>query len=127
RGFSEEPVPASSVRNGSYFQQVKAPSQITFLFSMLDSGTGRELQDEPVHNIASLGKSDGERPFRLLAHPITFLPRTTIRLQIVERSQDTRGTLFIVFYGYQVVGASCCPELVTRRLTGPPACPVGHS
>jgi hypothetical protein len=91
---------------------------------MLDSGTGRELQDEPVHNIASLGKSNGERPFRLLAQPITFLPRTTMRLQIIERSQDTRGTLFIVFYGYQVVGASCCPELVTRRLTGPPACPV---
>jgi hypothetical protein len=124
RGFSEEPVPAASVRNGSYFQQVKTPSQITFLFSMLDSGTGRELQDEPVHNIASLGKSDGERPFRLLAQPITFLPRTTIRLQIVERSQDVLGTLFVVLYGYQIVGSSGCPELLTRRLTGPPACPT---
>ena len=124
RGFSEEPVPAASVRNGSYFQQVKPPSQITFLFSMLDSGTGRELQDEPVHNIASLGKSDGERPFRLLAQPITFLPRTTIRLQIVERSQDVLGTLFVVLYGYQIVGSSGCPELLTRRLTGPTACPT---
>jgi hypothetical protein len=124
RGFSQDPVPASSVRNGSYFQQVKAPAEITFLFSMLDSGTGRELQDEPVHNLASLGKSNGERPFRLLAQPITFLPRTTMRLQIVERSQDVLGTLFVVLYGYQIVGASSCSELLTRHLTGPPACRI---
>ena len=103
---------------------MKAPAEITFLFSMLDSGTGRELQDEPVHNLASLGKSNGERPFRLLAQPITFLPRTTIRLQIVERSQDVRGNLFVVFYGYQIVGSSGCPEPLTRRLTGPPVCPT---
>ena len=91
---------------------------------MLDSGTGRELQDEPVHNIASLGKSNGERPFRLLAQPITFLPRSTIRLQIIERSQGVQGNLFIVFYGYQVVGSSGCPEPVARRLTGSPMCPT---
>ncbi len=122
-------MPAAQLSKDSFFQQVKAPAEITFLFSMLDSGTGRELQDEPVHNIASLGKSNGERPFRLLAQPITFQPRTTIRLQIVERSQDVRGNLFVVFYGYQIVGSSSCPEQLTRRLTGPPACPtetIGH-
>src|SRR5882724_1666662 len=124
RRLSDDPVPEAQVRNGTFFQQLKPPAEITFLFSMLDSGTGRELQDEPVHNIASLGKSDGERPFRLLAQPITFLPRTTIRLQIVERSQDVLGTLFVVLYGYQIVGSSGCPELLTRRLTGPPACPT---
>jgi len=124
RGFSADPVPTASVRNGSYFQLVKSPSQITFLFSMLDSGTGRELQDEPIFNIASLGKSNGERPFRLLAQPITFLPRTTMRLQIIERSQDVLGTLFVVFYGYQIIGASGCSELLTRHLTGPPVCPT---
>ena len=124
RALATDPVPAGSVRNGSYFQRVKPPSEITFLFSMLDSGTGRELQDEPVHNIASLGKSDGERPFRLLAQPITFLPRTTLRLQIVERSQDVLGTLFVVLYGYQIAGAASCAELLTRHLTGPPVCPT---
>jgi hypothetical protein len=124
RGFSDDPVPAAQLRQDSFFQQVKSPAEITFLFSMLDSGTGRELQDEPVHNLASLGKSNGERPFRLLAQPITFLPRTTMRLQIVERSQDVQGNLFVVFYGYQVVGSSGCPELLTRRLTGPSACPI---
>src|SRR5262245_60605079 len=124
RALATDPVPAGSVRNGSYFQRVKPPSEIQFLFSMLDSGTGRELQDEPVHNLASLGKSNGERPFRLLAQPITFLPRTTMRLQIIERSQDALGTLFVVLYGYQITGASSCAELLTRHLTGPPVCPT---
>ena len=112
------------LRNGTLFQRVRPPAEISFLFSILDSGTGRELQDQPVHNIASLGKSNGERPFRLLAQPITFLPRATIRLQIVERSQGVQGNLFVVLYGYQVVGSSGCPELVARKLTGSPMCPT---
>ena len=117
-------MPAALLNNGTLFQRVRAPAEISFLFSILDSGTGRELQDEPVHNIASLGKSNGERPFRLLAQPITFLPRSTIRLQIIERSQGVLGNLFVVFYGYQVVGSSGCPEPVARRLTGSPMCPT---
>jgi hypothetical protein len=122
--LTDTPLPAALVRNGTLFQRVRAPAEISFLFSILDSGTGRELQDEPVHNIASLGKSNGERPFRLLAQPITFLPRSTIRLQIVERSQGAQGNLFVVLYGYQVVGSSGCPEAVARRLTGLPMCPT---
>lgn len=120
--FSDDPVP-SALHNG-FFQQVKSPADISFLFSMLDSGTGRELQDEPIHNLASLGKSNGERPFRLLAQPITFQPRSTMRLQIIERSQGICGTLFIVLYGYQVIGSSACPELISRKITGPPMCPT---
>jgi hypothetical protein len=122
--LSDDAVPAALVRNGALFQRVRAPAEISFLFSILDSGTGRELQDVPAHNIASLGKSNGERPFRLLAQPITFLPRSTIRLQIVERSQGVQGNLFVVFYGYQVIGSSGCPESVARRLTGSPMCPT---
>src|SRR5262245_22673849 len=118
RGFSDDPVPAAQLGQDSFFQQVTSPAEITFLFSMLDSGTGRELQDEPVHNIASLGKSNGERPFRLLAQPITFLPRTTIRLQIVERSPGAQGTLFMVIYGYAAIGSLGCPKAGTRSLTG---------
>jgi hypothetical protein len=82
-------------------ERIKPPEEISFLFSILDSATGRELQDEPTHNLASLGSSDGARPFRVLAQPLTFLPRSTIRLQIVERSENVRGTLFIVLYGYK--------------------------
>ena len=122
--FTDDDLPEAVLNNGTLFQRVRAPAEISFLFSILDSGTGRELQDEPVHNIASLGKSNGERPFRLLAQPITFQPRSTLRLQIIERSQGTRGNLFIVFYGYQVIGSSGCPEPVARRLTGSPMCPT---
>ena len=122
--FTDDDLPEAVLNNGTLFQRVRAPAEISFLFSILDSGTGRELQDEPVHNVASLGKSNGERPFKLLAQPITFLPRSTIRLQIVERSQGVQGNLFVVFYGYQIVGSSGCPELVARRLTGSPVCPT---
>jgi hypothetical protein len=103
---------------------VKAPEEITFLFSLVDSATGRELQDEPTHNIASLGAANGKRPFRLLAQPLTFLPRSTIRLQIIERSEGIKGTLFIVLYGYKILGASSCPEPLMRSLRGSPACPT---
>jgi hypothetical protein len=103
-------------------QRVKPPEEISFLFSIVDSATGRELQDEPTHNLASLGKSNGERPFRLLAQPLTFLPRSTIRLQIIERSEGIKGTLFIVLYGYKILGASSCPEPLMRSLRGSPVC-----
>jgi hypothetical protein len=106
------------------FQRVKTPEEISFLFSIVDSGTGRELQDEPTHNVASLGTSNGERPFRFLAQPLTFLPRSTIRLQIIERSEGIKGTLFIVLYGYKILGASSCPEPLMRSLRGSPTCPT---
>ena len=105
------------------FQRLKAPEEISFLFSIVDSGTGRELQDEPTHNLASLGKSNGERPFRLLAQPITFQPRSTIRLQVIERSEGIRGTLFIVLYGYKILVPGC-PEPLVRTFRGSRACPT---
>lgn len=83
---------------------------LSFLFSMVDSSTGRELQDEPLHSVASLGAANGDRPFRLLARPLRFLPRSTLRLQVVERTQDARGTLFIVLLGFTAVVPSSCSE-----------------
>ncbi len=124
RRFSDQPLPAGFLVAESVFQRIKPRSEISFLLSILDSGSGRELQDEPTHNLASLGTSDGERPFRLLAQPITFNPRSTIRLQIIERSQGVVGRLFIVFYGYKLLGTSACPEPVGRSLSGPAACPI---
>jgi hypothetical protein len=106
------------------FHKMKSPEEISFLFSLVDSSSGRELQDEPTHNLASLGISNGERPFRLLAQPLSFLPRSTLRLQVIERSQDTRGTLFLVLYGYKIFAAAGCPEPLVRTLRGPRACPV---
>ena len=108
RTFSTTRIPNSFVDN--IIELLKPPEEISFLFSILDSATGRELQDEPTHNLASLGSSDGARPFRMLAQPLTFQPRSTIRLQIVERSENVRGTLFIVLYGYKRLGPGTLPR-----------------
>ena len=121
RTFSDERDPRHSEKN--IIERLKPAEEISFLFSIVDSGTGRELQDEPIHNLASLGKSNGERPFRMLAQPLTFQPRSTIRLQIVERSEGIKGTLFIVLYGYKILRvcrnvatAQCSPR---RSTDGP--------
>lgn len=127
RLFADEPIPADQFTDearSTVLERVKAPEEISFLFSIVDTSTGRELQDEPTHNLASLGRSNGERPFRLLAQPITFMPRSTIRLQVIERTEGATGTLFIVLYGYKILGSSACPETVARTLTGPPQCRV---
>ena len=115
--FSNTPI--ASTFGSSLLERIKPAEEISFLFSILDSGTGRELQDEPIHNLASLGASNGTRPFRLLAQPLTFQPRSTIRLQIVERSEGVQGTLFIVLYGYKILGAAACPEPAARALSAP--------
>jgi hypothetical protein len=109
---------------GSLLQRIKPPEELSFLFSLIDSGTGREFQDQAAHNLASLGKSNGERPFRLLAQPFYFAPRSTLRLQVTERTEGVRGTLFVVLYGYRLLNATGCPEPVARQLRGSPACPV---
>jgi hypothetical protein len=104
-----------SAKDRGVIERVKAPEDISFFFSIVDSDTGREFQDQPAHNLASLGKSNGERPFRSLARPLSFMPRSTLRLQIAERTEGALGTLFIVLYGYKILGAACQPESVVRN------------
>jgi hypothetical protein len=80
---------------------------IDFKYSIIDSGSGRELQNRPIHNIAGLGKADGERPFRYLAKPQLFMPRSTIRIEVEEVSEGPfyqGAELFIVFHGYKILG-----------------------
>ncbi len=108
---------SDSNRRPTVFQEMRHPADITFLFSMVDSSSGRELQDEPTHNLAALGKSNGERPFRWLAQPLTFMPRSTLRLQVIERTEAIRGTLFIVLYGYSVLASTVCSEEAARQMT----------
>jgi hypothetical protein len=126
--FSDQPLSTASLiaanidQGGEVlFEGLKPTQELSFLFSIVDSGTGRELQDEPTHNLASLGKSNGERPFRLLAQPLSFLPRSTIRFQVVERSEGVKGTLFIVLYGYKILAGAGCPEPMIRSLRSAPA------
>ena len=80
---------------------------IHFKYSIIDSGTGRELQNQPIHNIAGLGKADGDRPFRPFPKPMLFTPRSTIRIEVEEVSEGpiySGATLFIVLHGYKVLG-----------------------
>jgi hypothetical protein len=124
RAFSDQPIPRDlffgSVQDRSVLERIKPSEDISFFFSIVDSGTGREFQDQPAHNLASLGKSNGERPFRLLARPLSFLPRSSLRLQIAERTEGARGALFIVLYGYKVLGAACRPESAMRNWRATP-------
>jgi hypothetical protein len=80
------------------------PSIIHFKYSIIDSGTGRELQNRPIHNIAGLGEPSGARPFRALAKPMLFMPRSTIRFEIEEITEANGGELYIVLHGYKMLG-----------------------
>jgi hypothetical protein len=113
RPFNGQPLAADFIFD-KILERVKASQDISFFFSIIDSGSGREFQDQPAHNLASLGKSNGERPFRMLARPLTFLPGSTLRLQISERTEGVRGSLFIVLYGYKILGAAGCAEPIVR-------------
>lgn len=80
---------------------------IHFKYSIVDSGSGRELQNQPIHNIAGLGESGGERPFRPFAKPMMFMPRSTIRIEIEEISEGSiyqGAELYIVLHGYKMLG-----------------------
>ncbi|MDF0651661.1 MAG: hypothetical protein P0121_09370 [Nitrospira sp.] len=80
---------------------------IHFRYSIVDSGSGRELQNQPIHNIAGLGEATGERPFRPLAKPMLFMPRSTIRIEVEEISEGPHyagAELQIVFHGYKMLG-----------------------
>ena len=91
------------------FQVVAAPPEnIQFLYSLFDEGSGREFQSEPILNIAGLGISNGDRPFRYFATPIVFAPQSTIRLEIREVS-DFQGELHVALHGYKVLGGSGTP------------------
>ncbi|HEU0253024.1 MAG TPA: hypothetical protein VFR12_08300, partial [Pyrinomonadaceae bacterium] len=85
------------------FERLNRAEDVSFRYSIFDTGTGRELQNQPINNIAGLGIANGNRPFKVLARPMRFLPRSTIRVNVEERFG--RGTLFIVFQGYKLLGS----------------------
>lgn len=100
---------------GQLFQVVGSPSElIQFKYAIFDEGSGREFQSEPILNIAGLGSADGDRPFRYFAQPITFRPRSTIRMEITEIS-DFVGELQVALHGYKVLGGSGTPTSAAQR------------
>ena len=97
------------------FQVVGSPSElIQFKYAIFDEGSGREFQSEPILNIAGLGSAGGERPFRYFAQPVTFRPRSTIRMEVIEVS-DFQGELHVSLHGYKVLGGSDSPTATSQR------------
>jgi len=97
------------------FQVVGAPpEQIQFLYAIFDEGSGRELQSDPILNIAGLGIANGDRPFRYFAQPITFAPRSTIRIEVREIS-NFQGDLHVSLHGYKVLGGAGTPTGEAQR------------
>lgn len=110
----ELPIPPELRRQ--LIQRFKPVDNFSFLLSLVDTGTGRELQNKPVHSVATLGGADGRRPFKMLPQPMVFLPRSTIRLQIEERSAGVKGKLFITLQGYKALDLAGATQEETRRL-----------
>jgi hypothetical protein len=111
--FSASSLPVDYANRA--LQRVRPVRSVTFMVSLIDSSSGRELQAQAEHSLAALGSAKGERPFRPLARPCAFMPRSTIRVQVEERSYDTRGTLFVVLFGYKMLAARGCTEPVARE------------
>jgi hypothetical protein len=85
-----------------------AAEEVSFLYSLDVSGTGREYQSKPIHNIAGLGIANGDRPFRPFAKPVMFEPKSSVRIQVEELSGPA-GALSIVLQGYKMLGAGRIP------------------
>lgn len=98
------------------FQQLKQTENFGFLLSIVDTASGRELQNEPVHSVATLGRADGQRPFKRLPQPMVFMPRSTIRLQVEERTAGVKGQLSITLHGYKILGVAGQLEDTVRTL-----------
>jgi hypothetical protein len=97
------------------FQIVSPPAgDVQFLYALFDEGSGREFQSDPLLNIAGLGSPDGKRPFRYFAQPITFAPRTTIRMEVTQLT-DFRGELHVSLHGYKILGPAGAPAAPRER------------
>ena len=85
------------------FERLNRAEDLSFRYTVFDTGRGIEMQNQPINNIAGLGIANGDRPFKRFARPMIFLPRSTIRVAVEERFG--RGRLFMVFQGYKLLGS----------------------
>ena len=98
-------APLSAATLERLFEVVPVPTEdIQFLYAIRDEASGREFQSEPVLNTAGLGIANGDRPFRQFARPMTFRPRSTIRMDVTELATTFRGLLHVSLHGYKVLG-----------------------
>jgi len=98
-------APMSAATLERLFEVVPLPSDdVQFLYAIRDEGSGREFQSEPVLNTAGLGIANGDRPFRQFTRPMTFRPRSTIRMDVTEIPTTFKGALHVSLHGYKVLG-----------------------
>jgi hypothetical protein len=109
---------APDIRNRLFQIVGSPPDLIQFKYAIFDEGSGREFQSEPILNIAGLGSATGRRPFRYFAQPITFSPRSTIRMEVTEVS-DFEGELHVSLHGYKLLGAQNSPTAAPQSRPGP--------
>ena len=109
---------AGQQRTERVLERLKTREPISFLFSLIDTTTGRELQDQPVHNLAALGSAEGARPFRLLARPITFSASASSRSHPVLRSAAPRPSCVAASSSSGSSAATSTPT--PAAVTGPP-------
>lgn len=74
---------------------------LSFKYAIIDAGSGRELQNAPIFNLAGLGKADGDRPFRELTVPYIFAPNSTIVIELEEVTTLPGAIVHMVFQGYK--------------------------
>jgi hypothetical protein len=98
----------SSLLQNLFHVVAAPPENIQFSYALFDEGSGREFQNEPILNIAGLGISNGDRPFRYFAQPISFAPQSTIRMEVREVS-DFQGELHVALHGYKILGGAGTP------------------
>jgi len=84
----------------------EAAEHFLFFYTLVDSGTGRELQNDKLFQIATIGKGDGERPYRAFSQPMMFIPRSTVRVEIEEiigSNLYKEAELWFVLQGYKIL------------------------
>lgn len=112
-GGSFDPIDDSLL--GNLFELVTPPlDEVQFLYALSDEGTGRSFQSEPILNTAGLGDAKGDRPFRQFAAPITFAPRTRVKMEVTEL-QQVKGSLYVSLHGYKVLGGEGTPTGVASE------------
>jgi hypothetical protein len=107
----------SSILKNLFQVVAPSPENIQFLYAIFDEGSGREFQSEPILNIAGLGISNGDRPFRYFAKPLVFAPQSTIRMEVREVS-DFQGELHVALHGYKVLGSAGTPTGRVQQRVG---------
>src|SRR5262249_25431972 len=87
---STTPIAPDVLKATPVFEHVQPQAEIEFFFTLIDTASGREFQDEPAFNISSLGEASGKRPFRNLPTPVRFGPRSSVRVQVIERTDGVQ-------------------------------------